>query len=178
MDAYERGISLGCVSKSYGLPGLRVGWIACRDPELLRRMERVKHYLSNCVAAPSELLARIAIKAGDAILSRNRRIAECNLTRLNRFFADHDDLFSWHVPGGGVVGYPRYKGAEGVEALCARLVEEQGVLLLPASIYRSDVAPTPDDHFRIGFGRHDFPAGLDALTAGLRREFSGQRRAG
>jgi aspartate/methionine/tyrosine aminotransferase len=178
VDAYERGISLGCVSKSYGLPGLRVGWIACRDPGVLSRMERVKHYLSSCLAAPSELLARIAIKASDVILARNRGIAERNLAWLNGFFAERDDLFDWHVPAGGVVGYPRYKGADGVEALCARLVEERGVLLLPASIYRSEVAPTPDDHFRIGFGRRDFPAGLEALKAGLRREFSAERRAG
>lgn len=178
IDAYERGLSLGCVSKSYGLPGLRVGWIACREPGVLRRMERIKHYLSNCVAAPSELLARIALNASGAILSRNRRIAEQNLARLSAFFTENDDLFDWRVPDGGVVGYPRYKGADGVEALCARLVEERGVLLLPASVYRSDVAPTPQDHFRIGFGRRDFPAGLDALEAGLRREVYSARRAG
>jgi aspartate/methionine/tyrosine aminotransferase len=178
VDAYERGISLGCVSKSYGLPGLRVGWIVCRDPEVLRRMERVKHYLSNCVAAPSELFARIALKASGVILARNRCIAKRNLAQLNEFFAGHDGLFDWHVPDGGVVGYPRYKGAEGVEAFCARLVEECGVLLLPASVYRSEVAPTPDDHFRIGFGRYNFPAGLDALKAGLSREVSRRRRAG
>ncbi|HXQ51503.1 MAG TPA: pyridoxal phosphate-dependent aminotransferase [Stellaceae bacterium] len=178
VDAYERGLSLGCVSKSYGLPGLRVGWIACRDPGVLRRMERVKHYLSNCVAAPSELLARIALKAGGAILSRNRRIAERNLARLNGFFTENDDRFDWPLPDGGVVGYPRYKGADGVEAFCARLVVERGVLLLPASIYRSDVAPTPDDHFRIGFGHRAFSAGLEALKAGLRQEVFGTRRAG
>ena len=177
VDAYERGISLGCVSKSYGLPGLRVGWIACRDPGLLRRMERVKHYLSNCVAAPSELLAQIAMKAGDRILARNRLIAERNLALLNTFFAEHRDLFDWHVPDGGVVGYPRYDGAEGVEAFCARLVEEQGVLLLPASIFRSDVAPAPQDRFRIGFGRGDLPAGLAAMKAGLHQASPSKRRA-
>src|ERR1700688_4486025 len=45
VDAYERGISLCVMSKSYGLPGLRIGWIACRDRALLQRMERIKHYL-------------------------------------------------------------------------------------------------------------------------------------
>ena len=142
-------------------------------------MERVKHYLSNCVAAPFELLARIALKAGGAILSRNRRIAERNLALGSTGSSPSTTIASiGMLPDGGVVGYPRYKGAEGVEAFCARLVEEHGVLLLPASIYRSDVAPTPDDHFRIGFGRRDFPAGLEALKAGLRQEFPATRRAG
>jgi len=45
-DLYERGISLGVMSKSYGLPGIRVGWVACRDREALGRMERMKHYTS------------------------------------------------------------------------------------------------------------------------------------
>jgi aspartate/methionine/tyrosine aminotransferase len=166
-DVYERGISLGSVSKSHGLPGLRVGWIACRDLGLLRRMERVKHYLSNCVAAPSELLAQIAMKAGDRIVARNRLIAERNLALLNTFFAEHDDLFDWHVPDGGVVGYPRYDGADGVENFCGRLVQEQGVLLLPASIFQSDVSPAPQDRFRIGFGRGDLAAALAAMKSGL-----------
>lgn len=169
VDAYERGISLCVMSKSYGLPGIRVGWIACRDRGLLQRMERIKHYLSICNAAPSEVLAQVALKAGDRVLSRNRRIAAGNIELLNDFFAAHADLFDWYVPDGGVVGYPRYMGPDGVEALCARLVTGSGVLLLPASIYRSELLPTPADRFRIGFGRSDLARGLDAMRAGLDR---------
>lgn len=167
VDVSERGLSLGSLSKSFGLPGLRVGWIACRDRALLERMERVKHYLSICNAAPGELLAAIALESADHILARNRRIAAENVGRLNEFFGAHRELFHWYVPDGGVVGYPRYNGAEGVEAFCARLIERHGVLLLPASVYRSDLAATPVDRFRIGFGRSDLAAGLDALRAGI-----------
>jgi aspartate/methionine/tyrosine aminotransferase len=169
VDAYERGISLSVMSKSYGLPGLRVGWVACRDRALLQGMERIKHYLSICNAAPSEVLAQIALKAGDRILSRNRRIAAANIKLLNDFFAAHADLFEWYIPDGGVVGYPRYAGQDGVESLCARLVTRSGVLLLPASIYRSDLLATPGDRFRIGFGRSDLGRGLEAMRAGLDR---------
>jgi aspartate/methionine/tyrosine aminotransferase len=178
VDVYERGISLGCVSKSFGLPGLRVGWIACRDLSARRAIEQTKQYLSHCVAAPSEVLAEIALKASSRILARNRRIAEVNLRLLNQFFSEHDDLFDWRVPDGGVVGYPRYNDTEGVEAFCARLVQESGVLLLPASVYRSEVSHTPNEHFRIGFGRRDLPAGLAALKTGLRRRTPLSRRAG
>jgi aspartate/methionine/tyrosine aminotransferase len=167
VDAYERGISLGTISKAYGLPGLRVGWIACRDCALLQRMERVKHYLSICNAAPCELLARIALRTGEKILDRNRRIAAANIGVLNEFFAAHADLFDWHLPDGGVVGFPRYKGADGVESFCQRMIERQGVMLLPASIYRSDLLPVPTDRFRIGFGRRDMPEAVAALGNGL-----------
>jgi aspartate/methionine/tyrosine aminotransferase len=178
VDAYERGISLGAVSKSYGLPGLRVGWIACRSPAMLRQMQRVKHYLSICGAAPSEVLARMALRAGDRILSRNRRIAQGNLLLLERFFAAHGDLFDWHRPDGGVVGYPRYRGPDGVERFCARLIEEHGVMLLPASVYRSDSLRTSEDHVRVGFGRRDFAAGLAALEAAVDAHETRARRVG
>jgi aspartate/methionine/tyrosine aminotransferase len=169
IDAYERGISLSGLSKPYGLPGLRVGWIACRDEDALRLFDRVRSYLSICSAGPSEVLAQIALKAGDRLLARNRRIAAQNLTLLTRFFAEHDDLFDWHRPDGGVVGYPRYRHAEGVEAFCRRLLAEHGVMLLPASVYRSQLSPTPPDRFRIGFGRQDFAAGLEAMAAALEK---------
>lgn len=166
-DAYERGLSLNVMSKSYGLPGLRIGWIASRDRELLSRMERAKHYLSICNAAPSEVLALIALRARDRILARNRRLIADNVAELERFFARHPSLFEWSVPDGGCIGYPRYLGADGVEAFCRDLVEQAGVLLLPASIYVSALTATPTDRFRIGFGRAGIGAGLAAMQAFL-----------
>jgi aspartate/methionine/tyrosine aminotransferase len=168
-DLYERGISLGVMSKSYGLPGIRVGWVACRDRDALARMERMKHYTSICGAAPSELLAQIALKARDRILARNRALIAKNLPMLDAFFAEHKDLFEWYLPDGGCIGYPRYIGRDGVEEFARRLVEESGVLLLPASVYRSELGATPTDRFRIGYGRDNLEAGLTALRGHLRR---------
>ena len=168
-DIYERGISLGVMSKAYGLPGIRVGWVACRDAEVLRRMERMKHYTSICGSVPSELLARIALKARERILARNRSLIVKNLTMLEAFFAEHSDLFEWYLPDGGCIGFPRYLGPEGVEAFTRNLVEQSGVLLLPASVYRSDLGPTPLDRFRIGYGRDNMQEGLAALRAHLRK---------
>jgi aspartate/methionine/tyrosine aminotransferase len=162
VDLYDRALSLNVASKAYGLPGLRVGWIACRDGKLLDRMERLKHYLSICNAAPSEVLATIALKAAPKILERNRNICAENLQKLDAFFIRHRDRFEWYEPDGGCIAYPRYLGSDGVEAFCKQLVEEAGVLLLPASMYRSQLLPAPDDRFRIGYGRR----GMDeALTA-------------
>jgi aspartate/methionine/tyrosine aminotransferase len=154
-DLSRTAISLNVMSKAYGLPGLRIGWIACRDRELLSRLERAKHYTSICNAGPSEVLALIALRAGDQILGRNRRIVAGNLPLFSQFFCRYPGLFEWQPPQGGCVAFPRYLGADGAEAMCARLVEEAGVLLLPASIFESALTATPADRFRVGVGRAD-----------------------
>jgi len=162
-DLYERGLSLNVMSKAYGLPGLRIGWIATQDRDVLHRMERVKHYLSICNSAPSEILALIALRSANSILERNRKIIQENLALMNVFFAEFQHLFEWSVPDGGCIGYPRYLGEDGVEKFCQTLVEDAGVLLLPASVYRSDFTPTPKDRFRVGYGRLNTAEGLAAL---------------
>ncbi|MFF1905208.1 aminotransferase class I/II-fold pyridoxal phosphate-dependent enzyme [Kitasatospora sp. NPDC058218] len=167
-DLSERALSLNVTSKSLGLPGLRIGWIACRDRELRSRLERAKHYTTICNSAPSEILARIAIRNRERILARNRAIIDANLPLFDAFFAAHADHFDWQTPDGGCVAYPRYLGADGVEAFCTGLVEEAGVLLLPASIYRSELTATPADRFRIGIGRRDPAPALDALAGWLK----------
>ncbi|MEM6307248.1 MAG: aminotransferase class I/II-fold pyridoxal phosphate-dependent enzyme, partial [Pseudomonadota bacterium] len=154
---------LGVMSKSYGLPGLRIGWIACQDHDVLSRMERMKHYLSICNSGPSERLAKIALSHRNAILARNCAIVNENLPKWDAFFSRHTDLFDWHRPDGACMGFPRYKGPEGVETFCKTLVETSGVLFLPSSIYASDLGPTPVNRFRLGFGRRGLDAGIIAL---------------
>lgn len=168
-DVYEKAISLNVLSKAYGLPGLRVGWLAMKDRALLKRIQHYKHYLSICNSAPSERLALIALKAGERLLERNRAIVRENLEALGAFFADHETLFEWSRPDGGCVCYPKFLGGAGVETFCHRLVEEEGVLLIPASIYRSDLLETPSDRFRIGFGRRGIEAGLGVMRDFIER---------
>ncbi len=166
-DVYERGLSLGVMSKSYGLPGLRIGWIACQDAGLLSKMERMKHYLSICNSGPSEKLAQIALRNRDTILARNCAIVDENLPKWDAFFARHADLFDWKRPDGSCMGFPAYKGAEGVEVFAKTLVEQSGVLLLPSSIYASELGETPRNRLRLGFGRRGLDEGLAALDAHL-----------
>ena len=172
-EIYEKGISLNVMSKAYGLPGLRIGWIASPDTALLLKFERYKHYLSICNSAPSERLAVMALSVSDRILERNRALIAENLEKVDAFFADHADMFDWTRPDGGCVAYPRYRGADGVEAFCRDLVEEQGVLLLPASVYHSELMDAPAGRFRIGFGRRGIDAGLTAMRAFLERRHNG-----
>ncbi len=172
-DVYERGLSLNVMSKAYGLPGLRIGWLATKDSELLQKLERYKHYLSICNSAPSERLAVIALKARETIFSRNHKILSENLILLEALFEDYEELFEWSRSLGGCVAFPKYIGPGGGEDFCRSLVEDSGVLLLPSSIYYSEVAETPSNHFRIGFGRDKvFKDGLIAMREHLQKHYS------
>jgi len=169
-DVYEKGLSLNVMSKAYGLPGLRIGWIMTRDREVLHKMERYKHYLSISNSGPSEYLAIVALGVREQILARNRQLVQENSEKLDRFFAAFPDLFEWRRPDGGCVGYPRYKGAEGADQFCEKLVVETGVLLLPPKIYASELLVTPPDRFRIGFGRRNIESGLAVLHQYLQKK--------
>ena len=158
-DAFERGVSLGVMSKSFALAGLRIGWLATRDRDLLARCSAFKDYTTICSSAPSEILALIGLRARDAVLTRSRRIVEANLAQLDRFFADQADRLSWVRPRGGSIGFPRLLDAEPIDSFAARLVEAEGVLLLPGSQFGFE-----GNHFRIGFGREDLPEALAGLA--------------
>lgn len=168
-DLYERGLSLNVMSKSFGLPGLRVGWIACADADILSKMERMKHYLSICNSGPSERLAKIALIHRDKLLSRTCAIVDENLPKWDAFFSRYPDLFDWRRPDGSCMAFPRYKGSEGVETFVETLLKESGVLFLPSTIYRSDLGETPKDRFRLGFGRTGLDEGIAALDAHIMR---------
>ncbi|MGB0844664.1 MAG: aminotransferase class I/II-fold pyridoxal phosphate-dependent enzyme, partial [Alphaproteobacteria bacterium] len=168
-DVYERGLSLNVMSKSYGLPGLRIGWIACQDKALLSQMERLKHYLSICNSGPSERLAKIAINHRSELLARNCAIVEENLLKWSAFFERHTNLFDWQQPDGSCMAFPKYIGPEGVEEFARSMVEDAGVLLLPGSIYASELTETLENHFRIGLGRMNLDEGLAAMEAHIMR---------
>jgi aspartate/methionine/tyrosine aminotransferase len=166
-DVYEKGLSINVVSKAWGLPGLRIGWIASHDTELLSRMERLKHYLSICNSGPSEHLAVIALENRARIIARNCAIVDENLPKWDAFFAAHADRFEWQRPDGSCMGFPRYLGSDGVEAFCRGLVEDASVLLLPSTIYRTELGDSISDRFRLGYGRRGLDAGLAAMAAHL-----------
>ncbi len=166
-DVYERGISLNVMSKAYGLPGLRIGWLATRDATVLDRAERARQYLSICNANASEVLAAVALDARAVILDAVMARARQNLAQLDAVMTAHPAVFAWTPPRAGVLGYPRYLGRDGAEAFAARLVAETGVLLVPSTVYRSARADVPGDHLRIGFGRDGARQGLDVLHAWL-----------
>jgi aspartate/methionine/tyrosine aminotransferase len=156
-DIDEQAVSLGVMSKTYGLAGLRIGWVATRNPGLYERMARMKDYTSICSSAPSEFLAELALRHREKIAQRNIDIITANLSLLDAFFAGHADKFNWKRPKGGSIAFPRLTG-EDIDAFCAELVTTAGVLLLPGSVFDD-----PGNHFRIGFGRANMPEALARL---------------
>jgi aspartate/methionine/tyrosine aminotransferase len=163
-DAFPGGISLGVMSKSFAMAGLRIGWLATRDEELLARCAAFKDYTTICSSAPSEILALIGLRAREQVLGRSLRIVADNLGHLDDFFRRRADRFSWIRPRGGSIGFPRLLGDVPIDRFAADLVEAEGVLLLPGSQFEH-----PGNHFRIGFGRENLPAALARLEAYLDR---------
>ncbi|MBN2345400.1 MAG: aminotransferase class I/II-fold pyridoxal phosphate-dependent enzyme [Candidatus Aminicenantes bacterium] len=165
-EVYENGVSLGVMSKAFGLAGLRLGWVACRNRSVLRAMAELKDYTTICAAAPSEFLARLALRHRDRILARNLDIIRRNLQCLDDFFSRHGRLFSWHRPQAGPIAFPAVRFAESSDGFCANLLQEHGVLLAPGRLFGA--AP---EHFRLGFGRVDFGRGLEVVSEHVARKF-------
>jgi len=154
-DVNARAVSLGVMSKTYGLAGLRVGWIATRNDALFQQMAAFKDYTTICTSAPSEFLATLALRHGDAIAQRNLEIIRENLDRLDRFFDAHADRFEWQRPRAGSIAFPLLRRGS-VDVFCENLINKAGVLLLPGSLYGPDY-----NAFRVGFGRRNLPEALE-----------------
>jgi aspartate/methionine/tyrosine aminotransferase len=163
-EAYENGISLGVLSKSAGLAGLRIGWLASRRADILDADAGVKDYGTICNSGPSEFLATVAARHFDELVARSRSMIESNLVLVEDFFARRPGFASWTAPEGGSVGFPRITGGGDAEALSRALVAEAGVMLLPGCCYGYDRS-----RFRIGFGRASLPQALDALDTWIDR---------
>ncbi len=161
-DVYDRAVSLGVLSKSYGLAGLRIGWVSTHDKALLDTMTRFKHYLSICNSAPSEVLSAIAFKHGDKLLKRGLAIIEANLKISDSFFGRYKNMFSYYRPQCGPVAFHRMNIEEPIEDFCEKLVRKAGVLLLPSSVYEYN-----EPFFRMGYGRKSFAECLEIFEAYL-----------
>jgi len=163
-DVYERGVSLGVMSKAFGLAGLRIGWIACRDKEMMERFAAFKDYTTICSSGPSEFLAVLALRHKNFLLERNRSIIADNLVLLRDFFTRHADYFHWTEPKAGPLIFPElkrgFKHNMNAETFCRDLLEKSGVLLLPGNTFN---CPSGADRLRFGFGRKNMPQALERL---------------
>jgi aspartate/methionine/tyrosine aminotransferase len=156
-DLGEHAVSLGVMSKTYGLAGLRIGWVATHNQSIYSRMGSLKDYTTICNSAPSEYLAIVGLRNRQRLIDRNLGIIKSNLQLVEAFMERHSDEFSWIRPRAGSMAFPRYLGGS-VEAFCDKLVREAGVLLLPGSVYDEH-----ENHFRLGLGRKNLPEALARL---------------
>ncbi len=155
-DCYEKAMSIGVMSKSFGLPGLRIGWLALSDKSLLGEFASNKNYTSMCNSAPSEILSLIALRNKETILGRNVRIAQQNLDFLDQFFHRHSSLFDWYRPTVGFLSFPKLKLPVSIDDFAKKFVDEHDVLILPGTVFDNT-----KNHFRIGYGKCNLPEALN-----------------
>jgi aspartate/methionine/tyrosine aminotransferase len=163
-DRYERGISINGLSKGFGLPGLRVGWIACCDRALLQRALTVKSSLSSCLAASSEILAEIVLEAEPRIMETQRAIGLANLHYLQALSPGLTDLLELDHPQNLAFISCKYLGGDGAASFAIRLVLDTGVFVLPTVLWQSSLAPVAHDRIRLGLGYRRCKVALEELA--------------
>ena len=156
-DMGDYAISLGVMSKTYGLAGLRLGWIATKNKKIYEKMASLKDYTTICNSSPSEFLAEVALRNRHKLIERNLNIIKQNLAVIDDLFTRRANMFRWIRPQAGSMAFPRYLDGN-VESFCDQLVKEVGVLLLPGSVYDDS-----RDHFRLGLGRKNLPQAVERL---------------
>jgi aspartate/methionine/tyrosine aminotransferase len=161
-DMGDHAVSLGVTSKTYGLAGLRIGWVATKNRKIYEGMASLKDFTTICNSAPSEFLAEVALRNRGKLVERNLGIINRNLAVMDDFFARHSSLFTWVRPRAGSMGFPKLLQGD-VDVFCDKVVREAHVLLLPGTMYDDT-----GDHFRVGLGRKNLPPAVERLDSFLR----------
>jgi len=151
-ELYENAVSLFGLSKSFGLPGLRIGWLASQNKDILARALALKDYTTICNSAPSEILGIMGVRNRTKIVESQLQRLRKNLSVLDRFFDDYDDLFRWSRPCGSSVGFPEMLIGQDTSEFCDELVKKAGIMLVPSKLFQFG-----ERHVRIGFGRDNLP---------------------
>jgi aspartate/methionine/tyrosine aminotransferase len=161
-DMGEHAVSLGVTSKTYGLAGLRIGWIATKNKKIYDAMASLKDYTTICNSAPSEFLAEVAMRNRQQLIDRNLGIIKTNLAIMDAFILHHSTFFTWIRPQAGSMGFPKLIKGD-IEDFCDKVVRNAGVLLLPGTMYDD-----AGNHFRVGLGRKNLPQAVEMLEKYLR----------
>ena len=155
----ERAIITSGLSKAYGLPGLRIGWIVSQ-PSLIASLWSYHDYVTIAPGALSDRLARVALAPERRVrlLDRTRTILRRNLPLIETWLRDAGG-FHWITPEAGAIIYVRYDHPINSTTLVTRLREEKSVLIVPGDHFGMD------GYLRLGFGEPPEynRAGLDRL---------------
>ena len=162
-DIYEKGISLWGTSKTFGLAGLRTGWLVTHDTDFLLKVVSFKDYLSICNSAPSEILSIIALNNIDKFLPQNLKTIRENILLFNEFVAKHPIISSFTPPKAGSTGFIKLNIENSALEFSNNLVNETGIMTVPAEMFEQQ-----GKYLRIGFGRRNFPEILDILDKYLK----------
>jgi aspartate/methionine/tyrosine aminotransferase len=179
---YDSAIATGSMSKAYSLAGIRVGWIACRNRNIIEKIAATRHYTTISVSSLCERIAAFALSPSTihALLSRNITLAKTNLAILERFMIKHDDMCEWVKPVAGTTAFVRFhregKAVDSTE-MCRRIGEECKVVMVPGAYgFGQEFA----GYVRIGFvcKTEVLREGLEKVRVWLRKEFDDLPLAG
>ena len=171
-DVYEKAIVLNGLSKTFGLPGLRAGWLVVRNAMVRQKLIGWKHYTTICPAAPTEYLAMQALSVRDQLAKRSREIVRSNLALCSPFMERHSALFRWRPPIAGStalveidleqLGRGQKQVFASTQEYCHALAQCHGILLLPGECLGGH-----SRFVRIGLGRAGFAEAMLAWEATL-----------
>lgn len=157
-DLYEKGISVGSMSKVFSLAGLRLGWIATRSEAAMREILLHRDYDTISCGLIDEAIATVALEAKEALIARSRQIVRENLAILDEWVAK-EPRFSYVKPQCGTTALLYCDADIPSEEFCARLLAKTGAFLTPGSCF-------DEEHcFRIGYAcdKEELKAGLAKL---------------
>ena len=166
-DVYDKGISLSGMSKTFGMAGVRIGWLITKDKDLFAKMQVFKDYTTVCSSAPSEILSVIALRVKGTIIQKHINRLRGNLALLDDFFGKYHDFFDFVRPKGGSVCFPKLLKNVSAVDFCQKSVIETGILLLPSGLFDYN-----DNHIRIGFGRENMPEVLSKFEEFVKKVFN------
>ena len=167
----DRAISMGVLSKCYGLAGLRLGWVVCQDPQLRARLGQARDYTTICNPAPSEALGFIGLRARQQLFERYAQLVQNNAQLFAGVVERYSGLLDWVAPKGGTMAFPRWQGSFPAQEFSRLLLAERDTLVLPGDVYGLSGLTAQDyrHHFRMGLGRSNFPEALEQLEDWLGR---------
>jgi aspartate/methionine/tyrosine aminotransferase len=170
---YKKAIVTGSMSKAYSMAGIRVGWIASRDAELIEKIAEGRHYTTISVSQLDEQVAAYALHQNTvhSLLGRNIQLAKTNLALLERFMIKNEDNCDWVKPVAGTTAFIRFhREGQAVDSVdfCEKLLEKTGVMLVPGS---ECFGKEFKGYVRVGFVNHTdtVKEGLDKVTQFVRK---------
>ena len=164
-DLYDKAVSVTGVSKTHGLGGLRIGWLATQCQDVIAAAREYRFYTTEMTNTPCQRLAACAIDRGQEIIQRNRARIAANVERLGQFVESFPDALVFHRPRGGTMAMVEQRTPLTGEEFCERLLDEERVFLAPGSTMGMS-----DRLVRFGLGRSDFADGLERLGDFLLRD--------
>lgn len=159
---YEKGISLGVMSKAFGFGGVRIGWIACQDKALLKRLMEIKNFLSICNGRADEILTMIALQHTEQLRAETRKLLISNLQLIQDKAKEMAIHIQWHQPQAGCIAYPKLLSHGDTSEFAEQLLDDMGILVTPGECFLQAT-----DCFRLGFGRNDFSVAFERFLTYL-----------